>query len=194
MNGVRLIVGLPIAALVTAALFLLMQQLITRDVAEPGPVTPVVKVVITPQFTEPEPRPEPLTPVVPDDPPPPDFPVEAVDPSEIDPVDVPLTTPEPTTEGLGQVAALECAPVIRIPPQYPSRCTERAEPVETVVMTFSIGPDGSVVSPEIATSTNSCFNSAAVRSLSQWKYNPPGEGGEAACRLQAQLTFQLEPE
>lgn len=88
----------------------------------------------------------------------------------------------------------DAQPLVRIPPQYPDRCQQRAAAEEHVVVTFDVTPEGAVVNARVLDSTNTCFHSAAIRSVERWKYQPKIVDGKAQPRrgVQTQITFQLE--
>ena len=94
----------------------------------------------------------------------------------------------------GVIAHLRDAqPLVRIPPQYPERCQTRAGSKETVFLQFDVTPDGTTTNIQVIDSTNSCFNSAASRSVERWKYQPKIVDNEPQWRrgVQTQITFEL---
>lgn len=84
-------------------------------------------------------------------------------------------------------------PLVRIPPQYPGRCQARAKPAERVEVQFNVSAQGAVVNPEVISSTNSCFNEAALRAVRRWKYQPKVRNNKNKPRygVRTQFTFKL---
>ncbi len=193
MGGLlRIVIGLPLAAVITLALFALMQSLIRQDVIDLPPSKDTSPVVITRTIVEipVDTRKKPVRPE--EAPKPPQTENVPIDPQE-KPTGlsgVPATpetgTGGPTTPELG----LECTPVVRIAPDYPARCQGRAAAVETVDVAFGIAEDGSVVSARVTASSNSCFDRSALKAVSQWKYSPPGETKQS-CSYTTRFTFEL---
>ncbi|RFB04189.1 TonB family protein [Parvularcula marina] len=64
-----------------------------------------------------------------------------------------------------------------IEPVYPSRCESSAAETETVTIRYSVSRYGKVVGPEVASTTNPCFNRAAMAAVSRWDFFPAEEGG-----------------
>ena len=65
-----------------------------------------------------------------------------------------------------------------VEPIYPSRCESAASETETVTVRYSVSRYGKVVGPEVVSSTNSCFDRAAVAAVSRWDFFPAEEGGQ----------------
>lgn len=88
----------------------------------------------------------------------------------------------------------DAQPLVRIPPQYPDRCQTRAKPQESVTLEFDVNPEGNVVNPRVVTSTNSCFDRAAMRSVERWRYAPSVRDGQPRPRLgvRTRVSFNLE--
>jgi len=173
---VRLLGGIPTALLVTVGLFMLLATVITQrqDVQLDDDVTVEINVTRQIEDTSDRSRQDMQRPVL-DQPPPPPPTVSDPDfrPSmsvqmgalpDLSDVDVDI--------GTGFNPDRDAQPLVRIPPQYPQRCMDRARNTETVVLEFDVTPEGSVVNPEVLESTNSCFNRAAIRAVQRWRYNP----------------------
>lgn len=191
MGGLlRIVIGLPLAAAITLALFAFMQSLIRQDVIDLPPIAerPDITILPTTVETPPGPTVKPTPPVVT---PPPTTP-----PVTVDPPAKPDGTPAPPVKPDGEgglttpTIALECAPVVRVAPEYPANCQGRASTEETVDVAFGIAEDGSVVSARVIASTNSCFDRSALKAVSQWKYSPPGETKQS-CSYTTRFTFAL---
>lgn len=88
----------------------------------------------------------------------------------------------------------DAQPLVRIPPQYPDRCQTRAKASEAVTLEFDVNPEGNVVNPRVISSTNSCFDRAAMRSVERWRYAPSIRDGQPRPRLgvRTRVAFQLE--
>jgi protein TonB len=85
-------------------------------------------------------------------------------------------------------------PLVRIEPEYPQRAAQRG--LEGyVVVRFTITPAGTIKDPTVVESEpKGIFDSAALKAVMRWKYNPKIEEGTAVERrgVQVRLTFQLE--
>ncbi|MEE2567370.1 energy transducer TonB [Hyphobacterium marinum] len=198
MTASRLAMGLPVAAGVTAALFLLMRTLI---LVEPGAMpeeTPRLTFDINPEvkIVEPDgPTPDEIEML---DPPPP-IPEVPVDP-----------TPRPDgelTDFIGELPRLDppvietqntnftvdgdARPVIRIEPVYPNSALQRGIEGDCV-MSFDVGTDGVPLNVR-ADCTSAVFTSASVRAVERWRYDPMVVNGEPRVRsnLQTRLNFEL---
>jgi len=193
----RLLFSIPGAAFVTALLFLAMAYMV-RQQAKLEEAKDAVNIAITQQIRETDPNArnaEIKRPTL-DTPPPP--PPSTVDPSNrpsVDGVRAAIPTLDVKIEvGTGFNPDRDAQPLVRIPPQYPERCMARAGARETVVVEFDVTPDGTTTNARVVDSTNSCLNSAAVRSVERWKYQPKIVDNAAQWRrgVQTAVTFELE--
>ncbi len=95
--------------------------------------------------------------------------------------------------GLG-AADQDVVPLVRVNPEYPIRAAQRG--IEGwVEVAFTISPTGTVTDAEvIGYYPSSVFNSAALRAIRRWKYNPKIENGKPVERpgVTVRLTFQLQ--
>lgn len=193
MGVIRLIFGLPIAAAVTFGLFYLMTTLIALggDVKldeDKG----TVNINITRQIQETNfnqttkfERPDIEAPP----PPPPVVQQQPLDVQDLGgAIDIPDFSVSDVAAG-GFNPDRDAQPLVRIEPQYPDRCTSRAESEETVLVEFDVTPTGEVVNPRVLDSTNSCLNRAALRAVERWKYQPKIEDGEAKPRYNVATSF-----
>lgn len=192
----RLIFGIPGAAVITAALFLSMAYLI-KQTPKLDEERDAIKIEITAQLQDTDlssASKEFKRPTL-DTPPPP--PPAVNDPSNRPALGgVAATIPQLDVNlniGSGFNPDRDAQPLVRIPPQYPDRCQTRAGARETVFLQFDVTPDGTTTNIQVIDSTNSCFNSAATRSVERWKYQPKIEDNEAKWRrgVQTQITFEL---
>lgn len=172
----RLLGGIPTAAIVTIALFMLLATVITQqqDVQLDDDVTVEINVTRQIEDTADRRRQDMQRPVL-DQPPPP--PPTVSDPDFRPSMNVQMGAMPDLSNvdvdiGTGFNPDRDAQPLVRIPPQYPQRCMGRASSVETVVLEFDVTPEGSVVNPEVLESTNSCLNRAALRAVQRWRYNP----------------------
>jgi len=85
-------------------------------------------------------------------------------------------------------------PLVRINPDYPRRAQSRG--IEGwVQVEFTITPAGTVLDPVVIDSDpKGTFESAAIKAISRWKYNPKVEQGRAVERrgIRVVLRFELE--
>ena len=192
-NNLRLTLGLPIAAVITAGLFLAMGALIKgEDIIVEGPVE-------TPTFTILREKPKPLEPVEPIDktvketpPPPPDmsWTNETTGGPIIDTTPPARTTTTVTPGGTGSFNVN--AAVLQTQPTYPPRCSSRG--VEgSVTVAFDVLANGAVTNARIVRSSDSCFDRSALEAIRQWKYMPAsGQSGVVQRGVQKTFVFQLQ--
>ncbi|MEL6360168.1 MAG: TonB family protein [Pseudomonadota bacterium] len=194
----RLIIGIPIAALITVFLFIAMKGLIEpRDDIGVITITDVDPITYEP----PEPRPIKRNPDDSETEPPdltevPEGPDRVID----DIIDV-VPNPDPSAGDLpgsgprGDGPTIKFpsigGPVVEFPPAYPQRCATKGA-TGTVIVEFDVTPAGEVVDPRIISSADPCFNRTVLNTVVKWKY-PPAEGSELRTTQRA-LTFELEGE
>ena len=187
MGAIRFFIAFLMASVVTFGLFYLMQNMILvegeLDDSGATKVVDFVRVKRTEDVKKKE-REPPKKEQLDDEPPPPDF---ALDQSS-----------DMTGGGIGISAGVDTAlsldtgggfsmasadgdavPMVRVPPQYPERAMQRG--IEgRVLIEFTISKSGSVKNPKvIAYEPSKIFNKAALKAVSQWKYNPKIENGNA---------------
>lgn len=88
----------------------------------------------------------------------------------------------------------DAQPVMRAPPEYPEECLAGAKPKETVFIEFDVPPTGKAVNLRIISSTNPCFNKAAIASIERWRYAPiMDDSGKPRWRrgVETAITFEL---
>ena len=195
-SAIRILVGVPVAAVVTVIIFLIMYSLISSDEISLGEVADPVQINIgrkiedtnlqanQAQFERPQ-----L-----DQPPPPP---PAINDANFKPnVDgVRAAAPQFDTNvdiGTGFNPDRDAQPLVRIPPQYPDRCQGRSGTRETVRVQFDVNPQGQTLNIQVIDTTSSCFNRAAIRAVERWKYQPKVVDGEAQSRFGVQTTFQFD--
>ncbi|MFZ5617227.1 MAG: TonB family protein [Pseudomonadota bacterium] len=164
----RMIFGLPGAAVVTALLFLAMGWMIRQDAQPLPPVDPPkFEILAKRKLTQPTTTPKP-TPIDQPKPPKIDFPKPSPNPGPTIPSD-PLPNPGPGDGGFTLPGGTQ--PTLRIPPAYPENC--RARGAQGIVLVeFDVTAEGAVVNPRVIASENSCLDRAAIQTISKWKYQP----------------------
>lgn len=192
----RLIFGVPGAAIVTTLLFLAMAYMIKQD-AQLAEEREALNINITQQLKDSDlnANQEFKRPTL-DTPPPP--PPAVTDPSNRPSLDgvraaVPVLDVK-LNIGTGFNPDRDAQPLVRIPPQYPERCMDRAKAKESVVVEFDVTPEGTTTNARVIDSTNSCLNSAALKSVERWKYQPKIVENKAEWRrgVQTVVTFELQ--
>ena len=197
----RFILGLPIAAVITVALFLLMRFFISGDV-KIGEKQDAVRFDINPKVQELEVRqrevkPERTKDVKPPPPPPAIEKQKAVQPKEgIASISGSIPDFEPPTLNRGninfQVSDRDAQPLVRIEPIYPPRAAEQGRE-GTCEGHFDVSADGKPYHISV-TCSSSMFVRAATRAIQKWKYNPKIVDGKAVARrgVVTPFKFQLE--
>lgn len=191
----RFLFGLPGAAVVTVALFLVMGAMIKQPPVL-DEARDAVKIDLTAKLQDSDitnANQEFKRPTL-DTPPPP--PPAVTDPSNRPALDgVQAAVPEIQVElnvGTGFNPDRDAQPLVRIGPQYPERCMARAKARESVLVEFDVTPDGTTTNIRVVDSTNSCLNSAAAKSVERWKYQPKIVDNEAQWRRGVQTTVAFE--
>lgn len=92
-----------------------------------------------------------------------------------------------------EVEDFDAAPILRVPPQYPEHCANRAESFEAVFVEFDVTKEGTTENIRTVESTNSCFEKAAESAVAKWRYRPKIVSGTPVERkgVQTQITFEL---
>jgi protein TonB len=100
---------------------------------------------------------------------------------------------EASAVGAGGGGEQDAVPLVRVDPDYPPRARQRG--IEGwVILSFTIGPTGSVQSPSVLKANpTGVFEEAALRAVSCWRYNPKVEDGVPVSRsgVRVRLTFTL---
>ncbi|MEO1040465.1 MAG: energy transducer TonB [Pseudomonadota bacterium] len=200
---IRLIIGVPIAAVVTFLLFMLMQRLILVDEVVIEEAGDEIRISISEEVEEVSVRERDLTPddVEQVDPPPPPPQIErqaAEQPTEsMSSIvgDLPaFETPDLNSGNISfSVSDRDAQPLVRIEPQYPMRAAERGVQ-GTCDVSFDVTPDGTPTNIQIITCDSSLFERASIRAVERWRYNPKIVDGTAVARrgVRTQFDFRLE--
>lgn len=187
MAAVRFVIPLVLAAFVTFGLFYLMQSLIgvegELDKSDKIKVVDFVRVKRSEAVKKKE-REPPKKEKIDDTPPPPDFNMDTS--TSLDGGGIGISANVDTDMGLDTGGGFSMAsadgdavPMVRVPPQYPERALQRG--IEgRVLVEFTITKSGSVKDAKVvAYEPNTIFNKAALKAVSQWKYNPKIVNGKA---------------
>ncbi len=199
MSIIRLLIGIPLAVIVTVLLFLLMRNLIIPEKIEQEAVLELPPIEITRterdeavqdnarELSRPEEQQEPP-------PPPPPAPVQTTRP---DVGGSNLGLPQPDVDvGAGAGITInerDPQPIVRIPPTYPRRALQRGQE-GWVIVEFTIAEDGTVRDPRVVESSSSVFEREAIRAVQRWRYRPQIANGRPAARPGVRVTidFQLQ--
>lgn len=200
---IRLLIGVPIAGVITFLLFQLMQILIFTDEVTLEDAGDELRITISEEVEELQVRQRDVTldDVDQVEPPPPPPQIErqrAEAPSEdmstivgeIPDFDAPNLTGADVSF---DVSDRDAQPMVRIPPQYPPRAAERGVEGSCSVR-FDVTPDGTPTNITITTCDSSLFERSTIRAVERWRYEPRVEGGQAVWRrgVQTRLDYSLE--
>lgn len=187
MGVLRFLIAFGLASVVTFGLFYLMQSMIIveGELSDDGKIKVVdfVRVKRTEEVKKKD-REPPKKSQLDDEPPPPDFSMDQA--ANLDSGGIGIAAAVDTSMGLDTGGGFSMAsadgdavPMVRVPPQYPERAAQRG--IEgRVLIEFTISKSGSVKDPKvIAYEPSKIFNRAAIKAVSQWKYNPKIENGKA---------------
>ncbi len=96
------------------------------------------------------------------------------------------------TAGQANSAIIEAQVLERVEPVYPPECEATAAAAEAVNIVFTITPDGAVVSERVATSSNACFERAALNALKRWRFSPRTIAGAPRPAFEQQVTLSFD--
>lgn len=199
---IRLVIGVPVAAIVTVFLFYVMQGLIQVDEVDQPEEAEDVTFSINDEVAEVEARVRDTTidDVQQVDPPPPPPQIErqrAEQPSEglatVMGAIPDFEAPQLNSDSVSfSVSDRDAQPLVRIEPQYPLRAAERGIEGSCYVR-FDVTPDGTPTNVEIMRCDSSMFERAAIRAVERWRYNPRVEDGVPVARrgVETRFDFQL---
>jgi len=200
---VRLLVGAPLAAIITFLLFTLMQILIFEDGTPLEDAGDDIRISISeaPEEIQARTRDQNIDEVEEVTPPPPPPDIER---ARADQPNESLSTvvgglPEFDRPSLAggdisfDVSDRDAQPLVRIPPQYPPRAAERGLEGQCSVQ-FDVSPDGNPTNVSIMRCTNSVFERESIRAVERWRYEPRVQDGVAQWRrgVQTQFDYNLD--
>ena len=114
-------------------------------------------------------------------------------PEETTPADLPVVpaaeTPAPV---VSEPVLVEAEVQNQVPPIYPSRCQSRAEEQEVIIVSFDITTRGQTANPRISSSTNNCFNRAALSAISRWTFTPATRDGVPTSTFGRSMRFNFQ--
>ncbi len=189
---IRLVLGIPAAAVVVVGLFLLMWSQIRPGEVELEEDREPINIQITNQLEDSElvnqrrfERPKLDAP-----PPPP----PAIERQNFEPqVDgVRAAAPDFGADvdiSSGFNPDRDAQPLVRVSPSGFERCIDDEVGEERVRLQFDVTPEGNVVNVEVLDSTDRCYDRYAVRAAQRWKYQPKIVDGEAQPRRGVQTTI-----
>jgi|TARA_B100001778_G_scaffold226110_1_gene187737 protein TonB len=190
--------AIPIAALITVFLFLVMQALVSSNEFDLGEETASINISFLRQLQDTETQTAKKKPNRPEQ-------EQEPDPPEMDIPETPrpemssesVSTPDFGGPQFGAFSAstdADVLPIVKVPPQYPRRATQRG--IEGwVLVEFTITETGAVINPiVIDADPPGIFNRSAMRTIVKWKYKPRIVGGKAVPRpgVQHLITYELE--
>jgi len=202
MNIVRWIIGIPIAAILTFLLFMLMMGLIAGE-WEPQEKKETAKFEINPKVEDlkvikRETKIDKVKRVTTPPPPPQIERQQAVQPSE------PIATlegaiPEFEAPKIDRqsfkiaVSDRDAQPLVRIPPVMPQRFLS-GDKSGHCRMRFDVSPEGAPFNIVSTYCTQSILERASIKSVEKWKYNPKMQDGRPIARrgVETKIVFQLQ--
>ncbi|MCP2670996.1 energy transducer TonB [Maricaulaceae bacterium EIL42A08] len=199
---IRLLIGIPVASVVTFLLFLLMDRLIFTDELELEDDVEDVVISIAEEVDELQANVRELTiddvPEVTPPPPPPQIERQAAEQPNEDLSTIVGEIPDfepPSLSGNDvnfSVSDRDAQPLVRIEPQYPMRAAERGVEGRCTV-TFDVTPDGVTTNIEILDCDSSLFRRDSIRAVERWRYQPKIVDGVAVRRtgVVTEFNFQL---
>lgn len=84
------------------------------------------------------------------------------------PKNAPVQTKFPATEPVVIVSRLTRS----VPPAYPDRCGGDAAAVESVTLLFDVTSLGRIANARVISTTNTCFDKSALRTVKRWRFDP----------------------
>lgn len=199
----RVLIGIPIGAIIAVLLFLVMRALIAMGEIPLDEERDALRIDIRPEVEEVTVRQRDMTPdkvreVNPPPPPPEIRKQKSIQPSE-DLVNIGGEIPEFEQPDLGKndisfnVSDRDAQPMVRIPAVYPPRALERG--LEgNCVMNYDVNPDGIPVNIRATSCTSSMFESASIRAVEKWKFSAKIVDGTPVSRtgVVTQIDYMLD--
>jgi protein TonB len=192
----RFIIGVPLAVIVTLSLFMLMRILVQpeRDLREDAVESVAIDITRAQRDETSETDRELDRPDVEDQPPPPppmDTRTERPDLGGLQ-VGIPDMDLNLNSGAVGPIDG-EIQPLVRVPPEYPIRAAERGIEGQVCVR-FTVTAEGTVANPEVYYTDSNLLNSASVRAISRFRYQPKIENGEPVPRPNVRFCFDYNLE
>jgi protein TonB len=200
-SAVRWLLGIPVAAFVTIALFFLMTVLISSEfepqeklASESFEINPKVEDI---KVIERETKVDKVQKVVTPPPPPmierakADKPTEAI--ASLEGAIPEFEAPKIDRQNFKiAVSDRDAQPLVRIPAQMPTR----AEKSGHCLVRFDVSPEGAPFNVEATYCTQRLFERPTIKSVQKWKYNPKIVDGRSVARsgVESKITFQLKDE
>ena len=199
-NLVRLLIGVPVAGIITVALFFIMTRLILVEGEWETEEVEDRNFSINDEVAEVEARRRDTTidDVQQVDPPPPPPQIErqrAEQPAEglatVMGAIPDFEAPQLNSDSVNfSVSDRDAQPLVRIEPQYPMRAAERGVEGSCWVR-FDVTPDGTPTNIDIFRCNSSLFERASVRAVERWRYNPKVEDGVPVARRGVETRFDF---
>lgn len=199
MTAMRIGIGLPLAALVTFALFFLMHSLIfmADKSLDEGPRNKLADIFMpdtTIEVNLADAKPD-----KPEDPeePPPDMPKPEMQDIQMTDNAVNMAAPISANVEIGLNGASasdgEFLPIVKVQPMYPNRAATRGIEGYCTVM-YTVTATGTTRDPEITDCPNSVFASASKKAALKFKYKPRVVDGVAVevPGVRNKFTYQLD--
>jgi cytoskeleton protein RodZ len=100
------------------------------------------------------------------------------------------------TSALADAAPKFTAALLLKPPRliYPDRCSAKSNATESVTVSYSVGVDGAVSGVKAVSSTNACFEAAAIAAASKMRFAPALVGGAPTVEAGRTATLQFRRE
>ncbi len=192
----RFIIGIPLAVVVTLSLFMLMRILVQpeRSLIEEVQETVAIDITRAQRDESSDTDRELNRPDVEDQPPPPppmDTRTERPDLGGLQ-VGIPDIDLDLGAGNIGPIDG-EIQPLVRVPPEYPLRAAERGIEGEVCVV-FTVTPEGTVTDPEVYRTASSLLNSASLRAISRFRYQPRIVDGQPVARPGVRFCFDYNLE
>lgn len=200
-NTLRWLIGIPVAAIVTVGLFILMTVLISAEF-EPQDKVETATFEINPKVEdikviERETKIDQVKKVVTPPPPPKIERAQADKPTEriasLEGAVPEFETPKIDRQSFKiAVSDRDAQPLVRIPPIMP----QRAEKSGHCKVRFDVSPEGQPFNVTATYCTQSLFERSTVKSVEKWKYNPKVVDGRNVSRsgVESRITFNLTDE
>ncbi len=192
----RLIIGLPTGAFVTVLLFLLMRALITGDhnLLQQVEEAPPIEITRADRDESSDAnRRQPDRPTEEDQPPPPPPMDTQTERPDLSGISVGLPSIDTSIGDLGNIGPVdgEIQPLVRVQPEYPVRAMERGIGGE-VCVEFTVTPEGTVTDARVYRSDSRMLESASLRAIGRFRYQPRIVNGEPAPRPGVRNCFFYE--